>query len=1104
MSVLVPLVTFAVGASAEDSEDPIAALEDSIWVLRGQGKYAEALEVANEILSMRQADSTAKEWQITDVTKKISTLRSVIALGDDARQELAQADSLWKAMWRLEEEGSYDEAALAAEQQLEIRKGILGEEHPEVPHSLNALGLFRHHQGKYAEAVSAFRESLAMRRKLIGEEHPDVAQSLSNLAYLLQDQGNYAEAEPMFREALAMRRRLLGEEHPDVANTLNNLSILLYTQGRYDEAEAALLEALEINRKIFGEQHIEVIANLDNLGALCLVQGRYPMSEAYHRQALSQYLSLRGTDHPDIALCLSNLAAALDAQGKYAEGQACHRKALAMHRRFLGEEHPDVAIDLNNLGLSLFHQGRYGEAEPLLRETLGMRRRLLGDEHPLVGMDLSNLAAVLRAIGRSEEAEANLRQSLAIFRNALGDKHPHVAKILNNLGYSLQVENRCGEAEQLFREALIVYRNALGEEHPDIATSLNNLANALAAQRKYEEAGTVFRESLAMRQTLFGKTHPGVAKNLTELGCLLCATSDYSEAQEVFAEAAARYDVARIRAGTGLERATFASSPYSYLACTCMTLDDGEGGWEAAERGLARALFDLLEGAHQRTLSPLEVAREDSLREYLSHLERQLETYLRMARADTTADAATRVKKTRDRLLVAEAEWSAFQQEMAEKYPVTEGQAFPLQRVQGALSARAAIVGWLDVEMKKGEYDSWGYVIRDSGPVRWARVEGASGRDDEQTPFERARAFRDAIAQAPGFMELSREDAHDLWVERMAPLVSTLEGVEDLIVLPSGAMLGVPVESLVDAAGELVGDRYSVSYVPSAAIYTWLTEKGRGSQATGRALLVGDPPFAEEHLAAMEGMEMTLAAGDAAYDPELLRSAMRGSDEALGSLRRLAGSRREVSGIAAVCSEATVLVGAEASEQELVSLAESGRLGEFDTIHFATHALMDDERPEESALVLCQVSLPDPLEAAMAGTRIYDGLLRAKEIVREWDLDADLVTLSACETGLGKEVMGEGYIGFSHAFLQAGARSLLVSLRKVEDEPTSLLMRRFYENRAGIYEADRGLGAGRPMSKAQALQEAKHWLCTYEDDHGNRPYEHPHYWSAFILIGDRR
>lgn len=139
----------------------------------------------------------------------------------------------------------------------------------------------------------------------------------------------------------------------------------------------------------------------------------------------------------------------------------------------------------------------------------------------------------------------------------------------------------------------------------------------------------------------------------------------------------------------------------------------------------------------------------------------------------------------------------------------------------------------------------------------------------------------------------------------------------------------------------------------------------------------------------------------------------------------------------------------------------------------------------------------------MAGTRIYDGLVTAKEIVREWDLNADLVTLSACETGLGKKVMGEGYVGFAHAFLQAGARSLLVSLWKVEDRATALLMHRFYENRLGEYRDERNARVGEPMTKADALQEAKYWLRNYTDERGGHPYEHPYYWSAFTLIGDR-
>ena len=130
--------------------------------------------------------------------------------------------------------------------------------------------------------------------------------------------------------------------------------------------------------------------------------------------------------------------------------------------------------------------------------------------------------------------------------------------------------------------------------------------------------------------------------------------------------------------------------------------------------------------------------------------------------------------------------------------------------------------------------------------------------------------------------------------------------------------------------------------------------------------------------------------------------------------------------------------------------------------------------------------------------------MTAGEILREWDLAADLVTLSACETGLGKEISGEGLVGFAHAFLQAGARSLLVSLWEVPDLATSLLMQRFYENRLGKYGDERHGHTGGPMPKAEALREAKRWLREYRAEGGERLYEHPYFWSGFILIGDAR
>ena len=185
-----------------------------------------------------------------------------------------------------------------------------------------------------------------------------------------------------------------------------------------------------------------------------------------------------------------------------------------------------------------------------------------------------------------------------------------------------------------------------------------------------------------------------------------------------------------------------------------------------------------------------------------------------------------------------------------------------------------------------------------------------------------------------------------------------------------------------------------------------------------------------------------------------------------------------------------VLTGPDAAEQKIVGLVESGEMSEFGTIHLATHALVDDESPERSALVLSTVGLPDPLEAAMSGERIYDGLVTAREIVNEWELDADLVTLSACETGLGRKVGGEGYIGFSHALFQAGARSLLVSLWKVEDHATRELMAHFYE---ALW--------GREVSIAEALWEAKMRLRHQRSADGSARYALSD-WAGWVLTGD--
>jgi CHAT domain-containing protein len=214
-------------------------------------------------------------------------------------------------------------------------------------------------------------------------------------------------------------------------------------------------------------------------------------------------------------------------------------------------------------------------------------------------------------------------------------------------------------------------------------------------------------------------------------------------------------------------------------------------------------------------------------------------------------------------------------------------------------------------------------------------------------------------------------------------------------------------------------------------------------------------------------------------------------------------------------------------------MAVAGDLRRFAFIHLATHGVIDEAIPQRSAVILTQTGLPDPLEQVLSHRPVYDGRLTVREIQRGWDLQAELVTLSACETARGRSAGGEGFVGFTQSLLMSGARSVCLSLWKVDDAATALLMQRFYANLLGLRP-----GLSRPLPKAEALGEAKSWLrglgraeaaaLTADLSGGeargkgaprrqevppapsepspapgdDRPYAHPYYWAAFVLVGD--
>jgi tetratricopeptide (TPR) repeat protein len=301
--------------------------------------------------------------------------------------------------------GKYGEAGLTYQHTLDLRKKVLGEEHPDTLASMNNLAIVLQQQEKYKEAEKMHRQELGLTKKVLGKVHPDTLASMDNLANVLQQQEKYEEAEEMHRRTLDLMRMVLGEEHPSTLGSMNNLAIVLRQQEKYEEAEKMLRQALDLMRMVLGEEHPYTLASMGNLANVLQQQEKYEEAEEMHRQTLTLTKKVLGEEHPSTLDSMNNLAEALRQQEKYEEAEEMHRQTLTLTKKVLGEEHPSTLDSMNSLAEALQQQEKYEEAEEMLRQTLTLTKKVLGEEHPSTLDSMNSLAIVLRQQEKYEEAE---------------------------------------------------------------------------------------------------------------------------------------------------------------------------------------------------------------------------------------------------------------------------------------------------------------------------------------------------------------------------------------------------------------------------------------------------------------------------------------------------------------------------------------------------------------------------------------------------------------------------------------------------------------------------------------------------------------------------
>ncbi len=923
--------------------------------------------------------------------------------------------------------------------------------------------------GRYDEALKQAQRVLVTSKKLFGTDHREIAMSMDTVASVLRKMGRFSESEQYFVQALQINRKQRQQQPHDYAAALQNLAGLYRETGRYRESEQLYQEAITTLKQMEPQDDEAVLSISGNLAMLYQDQGRYaeaePILKAEYEWALKQAkpdsLAIRMNLSMDgkrlfLADRMSGLAGLYLKMRRVQEATELTTAALEIKRQLLKDNDPRVMRELNNLGMIYRDNGREKEAEPLLRQAVESSRKVYGNQHPELAIYLDNLALLYQRRERYQQAELLQREAVLISQQALGSTHPNTLMQRNNLAVNYLLQDRYAAAEQLLRAILADSMSGpAGANHPEVATRMINLADSLRLQGKHQEAHRLQGEALRIKE----RKRDDLFLLLTEQQKLTYLRDEMALVRQYLAHTrqvlAQEPDAARAALDIWLRwKGIVMESQGRYLDALYKTDDPA----------LKRQFEELV--AVRRQLAGLQLvqpnprlAQSHAVKiELLEYRKEQLEAALTRGSAIYAKAGSSQRFSSNElrRLLPRNAAYVDF--------ALVEDWRYQPFEIRGLRYLAFIVSNQPDTKVQ----------LLDLGP--------SSSINQAITDYRRQIA-----AQAGG----SKADpaqlvgvAADLYSKLIAPLLPSLQRVSSLVISPDAGLHLLPFEILRGKGQPYLLEQYAVSYVGSGRD---MVRFATSATNTGTALLFADPDY-----------DLTLHTGEAGHPHgELLAQ--------LASLQfsRLPDTKVETDAIAGLLRQGMQLavqnlVGRQALESTLLAQSQPRIL------HLATHGFfLQDEATGGSetrglkavqlmkpATDAAQTRLTNPMlrsGIALAGVNRSlaqgqdDGLITAEKILGMRLSGTDLVTLSACETGVGDIKAGEGVFGLKRAFILAGARTVVLSLWSVPSRETTELMTEFY----------RLMATGRP--KAAALRQAQRTML--------KKYPHPFYWGAFQLVG---
>lgn len=985
--------------------------------------------------------------------------------------------------------GKYTEAIRLGIVELEIREKLFGKDHPSYIVSLGNLIGYYSALGKYSEAILLQIDAAEVIKNTLGTDNISYIKSLGSLMYLNANLGNYDEAIGHGTKAMEIFKKVLGSENPDYAILSSHLAGYYLFVGNYTEAIRLQTEATKVLKETLGPENINYAISLGNLALYNSKLGNYAKAIGIETEAMNIFKKVLGTTHPDYAMSLNNLATYNAYDGNYAEAVRLVTEAIDILKIVFGSEHPTYATSLGNLALYNSKLGNNSEAIKIGTETTEICKRILGPEHPDYATSLDNLATYYSGNGNYTAAIQLGTEAMEIRKRVLGAEHPDCVTSLSNLAIFNSYLGYYATAIMLKKEAMEICKRVLGTEHPNYATDLNNLAGFYSYLGNYAEAIRLDTEAMEIYISVLGNEHLLCAKSLGDLADSYSHLGNYEKAyyymtqqMEYFhyyilknlGELSSNYQ-------KSLWTTQFAYAYFNTLPNLVSNYTNKESISELYNNTCLFAKGILLNTGIEMRKLILE-SRDSSLIHKYNALSTNINVYNKLIEKPIkerymNTDSLNNVIQMQEMELARESKvygdytrnltitWKEVQRKLKEDDIAIEFLDYPLVGTDSTM--------YIALTLKK-DYDA---------PHMITLFEG-----------NQLKAISEDVYYT------KTDIANLVW----KPLKEELSGVKNIYFAPSGELHRIGIEYLPISKTENICDVYTLHRLSSTRQIALIQDETEGKNC----VLYGGLDYDEKSNA--------ISTDSISTKESVLRSAFSRANVDSLSLRSsfdyLKGTRIEADMIAEDMKMHDVPYiyynGIDGTEETFKQL--DGRRPKL--MHIATHGFfLTEEEAEESKFARPEMELMTDggqksgrsvEDKSMTRSGLLfsgcnhaihheqipngeeDGILTAQEISLLDLRGLDLVVLSACQTGLGDIISGEGVFGLQRGFKKAGAKTILMSLDKVNDDATRILMVEFYRN----------LMNGK--TKYQSLKDAQKHLRQVD----NGKYDKPEYWASFIML----